>query len=108
MTRTVPRMPPMYINFSDGNSQLALEHGRIGLSGRYRTQYGANSTHAAILDWDVLNFGYVSLTELRTVHGKLGLPVGRDLHFEADKPISASDRFTAALRNCVHPVLIGQ
>ena len=102
MTRTVPRMPPMYINFSDGKSQLALEHERVGLSGRYRTQ------HAAILDWDALNFGYVSLTKLRTVHGKLGLPVGRDLHFQADMPISASDRFTAALRNCVHPVLIGQ
>jgi hypothetical protein len=33
--------------------------------------------------------GYVSLNELRTVRGKLGLPIERDLHFEADKPISA-------------------
>jgi Protein of unknown function (DUF2958) len=33
--------------------------------------------------------GYVSLAELRTVRGKLGLPVERDLHFDADKPISA-------------------
>ena len=33
--------------------------------------------------------GYVSLIELRTVRGKLGLPVERDLHFEADKTISA-------------------
>jgi hypothetical protein len=33
--------------------------------------------------------GYVSLTELRTVRGKLGLPIECDLHFEADKPISA-------------------
>ncbi len=33
--------------------------------------------------------GYVSLTELRTVRGHLGLPVERDLHFEAEKPISA-------------------
>jgi hypothetical protein len=33
--------------------------------------------------------GYVSLTELRTVCGKLGFPIERDLHFEADKPISA-------------------
>jgi hypothetical protein len=32
---------------------------------------------------------YVSLIELRTVRGKLGLPVERDLHFEVDKPISA-------------------
>jgi hypothetical protein len=31
----------------------------------------------------------VSLLELRTVRGQLGLPVERDLHFEADKPISA-------------------
>jgi hypothetical protein len=33
--------------------------------------------------------GYVSLTELRSLRGPLGLPVERDLHFEADKPISA-------------------
>jgi Protein of unknown function (DUF2958) len=33
--------------------------------------------------------GYVSLTELRAVRGKLGLPIERDLHFEAVKPISA-------------------
>jgi hypothetical protein len=33
--------------------------------------------------------GYVSLLELRTVRGKLGLPIERDLHFEADKPIPA-------------------
>jgi hypothetical protein len=35
------------------------------------------------------DLGYVSLTELATVCGKLGLSVERDLHFEADKPISA-------------------
>jgi hypothetical protein len=33
--------------------------------------------------------GYVSLVELQSVRGKLGLPVERDLHFEADKSISA-------------------
>ncbi len=33
--------------------------------------------------------GYVSLLELRTVRGKLGLPIERNLHFKADKPISA-------------------
>jgi hypothetical protein len=33
--------------------------------------------------------GYVSLAELAAVRGKLGLPVERDLHFDADKPISA-------------------
>jgi hypothetical protein len=32
--------------------------------------------------------GYISLTELRTVRGKLGLPIERDLHFEADKYLS--------------------
>jgi hypothetical protein len=32
--------------------------------------------------------GYVSLIELRTVRGNLGLPIERDLHFEANKPIS--------------------
>jgi len=33
--------------------------------------------------------GYVSLAELATVRGKLGLPVERDRHFEADMTISA-------------------
>jgi hypothetical protein len=34
-------------------------------------------------------FGTVSLTELASVRGRLGLGIERDLHFEADKPISA-------------------
>jgi Protein of unknown function (DUF2958) len=33
--------------------------------------------------------GYVSLVELTTVRGKLGLPIERDRHVEADKGISA-------------------
>jgi hypothetical protein len=33
--------------------------------------------------------GYVSLTELATVRGRLGLPVERDQHFTADRPLSA-------------------
>jgi hypothetical protein len=32
--------------------------------------------------------GYVSLAELQTVRGKLGLPVERDRWFTADKPLS--------------------
>jgi hypothetical protein len=32
--------------------------------------------------------GYVSMLELATVRGKLGLPIERDLHFDADKPLS--------------------
>ena len=32
--------------------------------------------------------GYVSLAELASVRGRLGLPVERDLHFKATKPIS--------------------
>jgi hypothetical protein len=33
--------------------------------------------------------GYVSLAELQSVRGRLGLPSERDQHFEADKPLSA-------------------
>jgi hypothetical protein len=33
--------------------------------------------------------GYVSLIELQSVRGKLGLPFERDRHFEATKTISA-------------------
>ena len=36
--------------------------------------------------------GYVSLAELQSVHGRLGLPVERDLHFIATKAISAYAR----------------
>lgn len=32
--------------------------------------------------------GYVNLEELRTLRGKLGLPVERDYHFTADKTLS--------------------
>ena len=33
--------------------------------------------------------GWVSLKEIKEVRGHLGLPVERDLHFKANKPISA-------------------
>lgn len=33
--------------------------------------------------------GSVSIAELESVRGRLGLPVERDLFFEADKPLSA-------------------
>lgn len=33
--------------------------------------------------------GYVSLAEIMEVRGRLGLPVERDLHFVANKPLSA-------------------
>jgi hypothetical protein len=36
--------------------------------------------------------GYVSLAELATVRGRCGLPVERDLHFVADKRLSAYAR----------------
>jgi hypothetical protein len=36
-----------------------------------------------------VEFGYVSVTELASVRGPLGLPVERDLHFVGDKPLSA-------------------
>lgn len=32
--------------------------------------------------------GIVSLTEIKTVRGRLSLPVERDLHFTANKPLS--------------------
>lgn len=36
--------------------------------------------------------GWVSLQELATVRGRLGLPVERDLHFRAEKHLSAYAR----------------
>ena len=40
--------------------------------------------------------GYVSLAELAAVRGRLGLPVECDLHFTADRPLSA---YTDAARH---------
>jgi Protein of unknown function (DUF2958) len=45
--------------------------------------------------------GYVSMTELRSVRGRLGLPVERDRHFEADKTISAYAEEARRLRRIV-------
>lgn len=36
--------------------------------------------------------GWVSLQELATVRGRLGLPIERDLHFRAEKRLSAYSR----------------
>jgi len=41
----------VHINGSDGKLQPALEHERVGMSGRYRTQYKVNCTHSAISAW---------------------------------------------------------
>jgi Protein of unknown function (DUF2958) len=40
--------------------------------------------------------GYVSITELESVRGGLGLPVERDLHFKGDKPLSEYTKIAAA------------
>jgi len=45
--------------------------------------------------------GYVSLVELQSVRGKLGLPIERDLHFEANKSISAYAEEARQLRRIV-------
>jgi Protein of unknown function (DUF2958) len=45
--------------------------------------------------------GYVRLSELQTVRGKLGLPVERDLWFEAKGPLSA---YVAAAHRAEHIV----
>jgi Protein of unknown function (DUF2958) len=45
--------------------------------------------------------GYVSLVELSAVRGKLGLPIERDLHFVADKSISAYTEEARQLRRVV-------
>lgn len=45
--------------------------------------------------------GYVSLIELSTVRGQLGLPVERDRHFSANKTISAYAEEARQLRRIV-------
>lgn len=43
----------------------------------------------ALCDLGLPELGYVSLTELESLRGPLGLPVERDLHFVAQKTLSA-------------------
>jgi len=43
----------------------------------------------------------VSLVELQSVRGKLGLPIERDLHFIADRSISAYAEEARQLRRIV-------
>ena len=45
--------------------------------------------------------GYVSLVELQSVRGKLGLPIERDLHFEANKSIAACAEEARQLRRII-------
>jgi len=45
--------------------------------------------------------GYVSMLELAAVRGKLGLPIERDLHFVANKTISAYTEEARDLRRIV-------
>ena len=45
--------------------------------------------------------GSVSLSEIAAVRGRKGLPIERDLHFTADRPLSAyadDARFQGAIR----------
>jgi hypothetical protein len=45
--------------------------------------------------------GYVSIIELQSVRGKLGLPIERDRQFEANKTISAYANEARELRRIV-------
>jgi Protein of unknown function (DUF2958) len=45
--------------------------------------------------------GYVSLVEIATVRGKLGLPVERDRHFDAKQSISAYAEKARELRRII-------
>jgi hypothetical protein len=53
------------------------------------------------LGLDCPELGYVRLSELQAVRGKLGLPVERDLWFEAKGPLSA---YAAAAHQAEHIV----
>jgi hypothetical protein len=44
--------------------------------------------------------GYVSITEIESLRGPLGLPVERDLYFKAKKPLSA---YAEEARNAQNP-----
>jgi hypothetical protein len=48
------------------------------------------------LDLGCPELGFVGMHELRDLRGPLGLPVERDMHFEADKTISACRRSARA------------
>lgn len=51
----------------------------------YASEYDGKDIFFGLVDGYELELGYFSLTELKTVHGALGLPVERDRFF---KPMS--------------------
>ena len=63
----------------DGGTWLLTEPGAAGIFASGLCDLGLGRPE----------LGYISFTELRSVRGKLGLPIERDLHFEADKLLSA-------------------
>ncbi len=48
----------------------------------YITEFDGEDTLFGLVDGHFVEFGYVSLQELRSVRGPLGLPIERDLYFE--------------------------
>ncbi len=47
----------------------------------YASEFDGQDTFFGFVDGDVPELGYFSLTELESLHGKLGLPVERDRFF---------------------------
>jgi hypothetical protein len=65
----------------------------------HRREQGPADPDGGLCGLANLTRNYVALAEFSTVRGKFGLPVERDLHFDADKPLSAyADEALASTR----------
>lgn len=54
----------------------------------YATEFDGEDTFFGLVDGHYKELGYFSLSELQSVHGPLGLPIERDLHW---KPTALQD-----------------
>ena len=79
------------LNFSQDYSGLVTIYAACQGESLWCAIYFAPGTAFGLCDLGMVcaELGYVSLAELRTVRGRLGLTVERDRHFQVDKPLSA-------------------
>lgn len=97
------QLPPLYSNEGVGMAQLAVlkfftpdgswtwyasEGSPVDADGYYDTDAPkVDFMFFGLVDGLDMEMGYFSLAELESVHGPLGLPIERDLHFKST-PIS--------------------
>ncbi|MCG3203997.1 MAG: hypothetical protein KCHDKBKB_00674 [Elusimicrobia bacterium] len=81
------KLPPLYSQDEKGMEAIAYVKFFTPDSSWtwYATEFDGDDTFFGLVDGLERELGYFSLKELESIRGKLGLPVERDLYWEARK-----------------------